>query len=323
MSSLEIFFLSIPGLDNRVLEGSSVREGKTPWGLDLGDLVHGIKIGGSLVFRLTSRKEHDSWDCWGNSSGQSSDSLEGDFLWGDLASVWVGGTWGDHVWLQEDTLEEDVVVTKGLEDSSIDLLGSLEADVDGVITVTEDFWFNDWDQTIGLADSSVSGKTPGVFLDGNITWASVSRDLEDSSPLGESATDVVEFLSSLGQVIKTEGSSFVVGAWDDSSSLIELNTWDNTLFLQEIDELLAILSGLSGGFFVEDNTGDVFLEIWGGEEEFSVSSSVFLVVFELDVIESLSDSSGGLIGGEDTETSSGDSFSGFLKFSSEVFALHV
>lgn len=78
-----------------------------------------------------------------------------------------------------------------------------------------------------------------------------------------------------------------------------------------------------GGFFVEDDTRDVLFEVGGGEEEFSVSSSVFFVVFELDVVESLADGTGGFISSEDTETTSGDSFGVFLKFSSIVFSLHV
>lgn len=127
----------------------------------------------------------------------------------------------------------------------------------------------------------------------------------------------------LGEVVETEGGGFFVGSGDDGGTLVELNTGEDTLFLQEINELLAFLGGLLGGFFVEDDTRDVLFEVGGGEEEFSVSSSVFFVVFELDVVESLADGTGGFISSEDTETTSGDSFGVFLKFSSIVFSLHV
>jgi hypothetical protein len=37
--------------------------------------------------------------------------------------------------------------------------------VDGVRAIGEDFGFDDRDQTVSLADSGVSSKSPGVFLD--------------------------------------------------------------------------------------------------------------------------------------------------------------
>lgn len=323
LSLLDVFFLTIPGLDDGVLEGSSVREREGPGGLDGGDLVHGVEVKGGFFFRLTAGQEHDTGDSRGDGSAQSSDSQFSDFSGADVGSVGESSTGGDHVGLQEDTFKIDVVIRKGLEDGSIDLLRGLEAETDVVFTIREDFGFNDGDETVGLADSGISGKTPSVFLDGGFRRATIGGDLEDSSPLSESATNVVEFLSSLGEVIETKSGGFVLGSGDDSSTLVELNTGDNTLFFQEVDELLAVLGGLLGGFFVEDDTGNVFFEVGGGEEEFSVSSSVFFVVFELDVVESLSDGTSGFIGSEDTETSSSNSFGVFLKFSSEVFSLHL
>jgi len=323
LSLLDVFFLTIPGLDAGVLEGSSVREGETPRSLDGGQLVHGVEVQSGFFFTLTAGQEHDTGDSRGDGSAQSSDSQFSDFSGADIGSVGESGTGGDHVGLQEDTFKINVVIREGLEDSSIDFLGGLEAFTDVVFTVREDFGFDNGDETVGLADSGISGKTPGVFLDGDIRGAAVGGDLEDSSPLGESATNVVEFLGSLGEVIETESGGFFVGFGDDGGTLVELNTGEDTLFLQEINELLAVLGGLLGGFFVEDDTRDVLFEIGGGEEEFSVSSSVFFVVFELDVVESLSDGTGGFISSEDTETTSGDSFGVFLEFSTEIFSLHV
>jgi len=306
-----------------VLEGSSVREGETPGGLDGGQLVHGVEVQSGFFFTLTTGQEHDTGDGRGDGSAQSSDSQFSDFSGADVGSVGESGTGGDHVGLQEDTFKINVVISEGLEDGSINSLGGLEADSDVVFTVREDFGFDDGDETVGLADSGISGKTPSVFLDGGFRRAAIGGDLEDSSPLGESATNVVEFLGSLGEVIETESGGFVVGSGDDGGTLVELNTGEDTLFLQEINELLAFLGGLRGGFFVEDDTRDVLFEVGGGEEEFSVSSSVFFVVFELDAVESLSDGTGGFISSEDTETTSGDSFGVFLKFSTEIFSLHV
>lgn len=205
-----------------MLEGSSVREGETPGGLDGGQLVHGVEVQSGFFFRLTTGQEHNTGDGRGDGSAQSSDSQFSNFSGADGSSVGKSGTRGDHVGLQEDTFKINVVISEGLEDSSIDLLGSLEADTDVVFTVREDFGFDDGDETVGLADSSISGKTPSVFLDGGFRGAAVGGDLEDSSPLGESAANVVEFLGSLGEVVETEGGGFFVGSGNDGGTLVEL-----------------------------------------------------------------------------------------------------
>lgn len=189
----------------------------------MSDLVHFIKVSSGFTFTLTTGQEHDTGDCWGNSSGQSSDGSLSDFLSADLSFVGVRSTGGNHVGLQEGTFKINVVVAQGLIDSSEDSFSDLLAGGYVVGTVVEDFGLNNGDQTVSLADSSVSGKAPSVFLDSLFTWAAFV-DLEDSSPLSESAADVVEFLGSLGEVIEAEGGSFFLGAWEDSSSLINLKT---------------------------------------------------------------------------------------------------
>ncbi len=141
----------------------------------------------------------------------------------DLASFRESSSGSDHVGLQEDTFKEDVIVMEGLEDSSINFLGSLKADINAVVTITKNFGFNNGNKTVGLADSGISGKTPSIFLDSNIRWAAISTDLENSSPFGESNTDIIEFLSSLGKIVKAESGGFVFSSWDDSSSFVNLS----------------------------------------------------------------------------------------------------
>ena len=204
-----------------MLKGSSVREGKAPWGLKVSDLVHGVKVGSGFVFTLASREEHDSRNCRGNGSGENGNGLVCNLLSRDVFSVGISSTRGDHVWLQEDTFKVDMIVAQCLEDSSIDSLGSSKAGIDVMGTIAEDFRFDDGDKTIGLADSSVSSKAPSVFLDSNVRWLTIS-DLKDSSPFSESASEVVEFLSSLGKIIKTESSGFTLSSWNISGTSIEL-----------------------------------------------------------------------------------------------------
>lgn len=97
-------------------------------------------------------------------------------------------TWGDHVWLQKETLNEEFLGEELLHDSGENSFGDFSADLDGVVTILENLWLDDWDESVLLANRSVSGKGMGSLLDGGLGWASVS-DFEDSSPLGESASE--------------------------------------------------------------------------------------------------------------------------------------
>ena len=54
MSSGDVLVLSTPSLDGRVLESSSIREGKRPGSLDVGDLVDGVEVKGSILFALST-----------------------------------------------------------------------------------------------------------------------------------------------------------------------------------------------------------------------------------------------------------------------------
>jgi len=99
LSSLKVFSFTIPSLDGRVLKSSSVRERERPWGLDVGDLVHGVQVSSGFVFTLASREEHDAWNSRWDGSGEGSDSLVSNFLSRDVLSVGVRSTRGDHVWL--------------------------------------------------------------------------------------------------------------------------------------------------------------------------------------------------------------------------------
>ena len=98
---------------------------------------------------------------------------------------------------------------------------------------------------------------------------------------------------------------------------------------EEVAETLAILAGVTHGLVEHDDTTDVLLKIWGSEKKLSVELSVFVGVFDLDSIESLSNGSGTLISGEDSLTWSSDLLGGlhefFLEFSTSVgvFGLHL
>ena len=134
----------------------------------------------------------------------------------------AASTRGDHVWLEEHTLEENVVVVKSLDDGSVNFHEDLNSGIDVVVAIGKDFRLNDWDKTVVLADSSVSCQSPCVFLDGEVSW-STTADLKNGSPLGESDSLFVVCLSSLSKVIKTESGGFSFeSAWNLSNTLVDL-----------------------------------------------------------------------------------------------------
>jgi hypothetical protein len=174
---------------------------------------------------------------------------------------------GDHVWLEEASFEEDVLVLEGLENKAEDSFSDFLADFDGVGSVAEDFRFNNWDKAVVLADGSVSSESPCVFLDGAVSWASSGFvNLEDSSPFSESAAHVVVLLAHISKRVQTLGGGFFIGEWNVLNTFVDLDSWNNSLVGEELAEVNTVLGGLFGGFREKDDTRNVIFESWGSEE---------------------------------------------------------
>jgi len=311
LGSWDIASLTLPGLKDGLLEGTSVRESKSPWSSDVLDLVHGIEVKGSGLLRLTSGKEGDSWESWHDGAGEGADGHPGNLLWGSL--LVAGSSLSDHVWLEEGSLNDKVVVKHGLHDGAENVLRNSSASLDIVASVGEDLWLNDWHKTVLLADSSVSGESVGGLSDRELTWHTVTN-LEDSSPLGEAAALVIERLSTASKSIKTLSGVLPVGSWKDNKSLIELNTGVDSLGSKELNKVSSISSSLVDSLLEHDDSGNVLLNSLSGEKELTVSSSVSLGVLNSNSIESLSDGSGGFISSEDTLSWGTDLTGGLDKF---------
>jgi len=218
------------------LEGSSVRESKFPWSNNRG-LVHGVEVKRSIFLRLSTGEEDDTWEGRYNSSRESSDSKVSNLLGAGLLSV--GGTFGYHIRLQKKTLNDKFLVNESSHDSGEDSLRGFGADLNAVVTVGEDLRLNDGHKTVVLADASVSGKRVSGLTDGNFGWSSVT-DLADSSPLGESATFLVESLASSGETVKTLSGLLVLGSTDDDKTLIDLNTSEDSAVFKVLNEVLSV-----------------------------------------------------------------------------------
>jgi hypothetical protein len=97
------------------------------------------------------------------------------------------------------------------------------------------------------------------------------------------------------KVIETLSEGLSIGTWDRGLSLINLDTAKNSLGSQEVTETLTTSGLVLGGLFIHDDTRDELLETFSGEEELSISSTVFLGVFNVNHRETLANGTSGLI----------------------------
>lgn len=307
LSSFTVLGLSEPGLKDRLLEGTAVREGECPRLGDVGERVHIVEIERSLLLRLTSGEESDTWKGWHDGTRQSSDGVPGNFL-GRL-SIGAGRAWGDHVGLKQGTFDDQVVVQHGLHDGGKHTLGHLGADIDAVASILEDLGLNDGHESILLADGSVAGKRMSGLSDGKLGGHTVTN-LEDSSPLGEAAAHVVELLGALGKAVKASGGSLAIGSHQLNETLVKLDASMDATTAQELDEVGAVSSSLTALLLKEDHATDVLLNAWGSEEELAVSSTVFFSVLNVDGGETLSNGASALVSSKDTLASRSDLLGG-------------
>merc|ERR1712227_513545 len=117
--------------------------------------------------------------------------------------------WSHHVGLQEGPLQVDVVVIESLVDSGQDCLCHLLASLKTVVSITENFRFNNWHESGCLTRGSVSCQNIGILHDCLVT-GSILANSQDTSPLGKLATICLVLLASLVQIIQTLSSSFTL-----------------------------------------------------------------------------------------------------------------
>lgn len=214
-------------------------------------LIQSVQVEGSVFFRLASGQEGDSHAGWEDGSRESHGCSEGDFLRGDVAPFRVGGPWSHHVRFVEHSFEEEVVVNERLVHCLVHSLGDFLAILDAVRAVAQNFRFDDRDQTVFLADGSVPGESPGVFVDGLLGWEVVFLvDFEDSSPFGEPDSHGVIFLGLLVEFVESGSPGLVVSAWQYLKTFVDFDSRNDAFFTQDFDEFFAGAIGLSCSFII-------------------------------------------------------------------------
>jgi hypothetical protein len=305
LSGLSVLALASPCLEDTSLKGTTVRESESPRSGDLLNEVHGIEVKRSIFLRLSTGKEGDSGEGTGDGAAEGTDGSPGDL------SVGGGGSGplrsrGDHVGLEEASLDDEVVSEHLGEHSGEDALGDGGASLDRVVSVNHDLGLNDGYEAVVLADTTIAGESVGGLVDGELGRSTVlNRDLEDTSPFGESASLFVEGLASSSKSIKTL-SGGLVGSSHDDNTLVDLNSRKDTSGCEVLDEVDSSGGVLAEGLLEHDDSTDVLLNSGGGEEKLSVGTGVLGDGLNTDSLESESDGTGGLIGSKDSLTGGGD-----------------
>jgi len=147
---------------------------------------------------------------------------------------------GDHVWLPEESLLDEMVADDGRLNSVVDSLRNFSTFLDAMASIGEDFWLNDWDKSSVLADGSVSSKRVGCLSDSLFRWTSgLFIDLDYSSPFCESDSHSIVFSSSFVHTVKTHGGSLIFSSLDGGHSNINLDSWDDVLLSKKLDKPFA------------------------------------------------------------------------------------
>ena len=84
--------------------------------------------------------------------------------------------------------------------------------------------------------------------------------------------------------------------------MVDFDARDDALAGEEIDEILAVVGVLAGGFVEEDDAADVVCDAGSGEEDVAVITTVVVGVCDAELVEFLVDAATGLVGGEDAFT---------------------
>lgn len=317
----DVLVLAEPGLEAGLLEGAAVGEGERP-GLGSGGVVDVIEGQRRLLLGHSTREEGDAGHGGGDGVLQHAHGGESNLTGVGLHGSLRAGA--DHVGLEEGALEHDVVVREGLVHGSEDALGGGGGHLDGEVAVHEHLGLDDGDKAVSLADGGVSGKGLGILVDGHKggSGADGVLDVEHGSPLGEASALLVVLGAAGVKVVHALSDGLAVGTVEGLHTLVDLDTGNDALGLEDVNEGGAVVSVLVQGLLEQDDTGDVVLDALGLEEELAVLAAVVLVVLHLDLLEALANGASGLVRGKDALSGRGDGAGSLDKLSSVLVGAH-
>mmetsp|Transcript_3235 Transcript_3235/g.4401 ORF Transcript_3235/g.4401 Transcript_3235/m.4401 type:complete len:335 (-) Transcript_3235:409-1413(-) len=288
LSTLNVFSLSIPSLKHGSLESTAEGEGKLPRSVRV-KLVHSIKVAGSFLLGLTSRKEGDTRNSGRKSAHEPLNSVLSDFFRrSGLARV---SSRKDHVRLKKHTLPLDVNVGESLHGSSLNLLGNPSLNLNSMSSIHKHLRLDDRDETIHLADLSVLCESASVSFNSFHRRSAVGVNAEDTAPLSEASSLLVVLSSTLSKSVDSfgDGLSIHEGCADAG---VDLDTGNNVVSLHNVNERSSILSILEEGLFVQNSRRDSLVHLRCAEEEFAPLATVGLFVRDANLLKALTDGLG-------------------------------
>jgi len=113
-----------------------------------------------------------------------------------------------------------------------------------VVSVETDLRLNDGYQTIVLSNSGITSECVSRLVKRELSRTiDVSVNLDDTSPLTEADTTRIVILAAFSKSIKTLSSSlFTRGSSDDSETLIDIHSNNNSTVIEDLFEAHAIVS---------------------------------------------------------------------------------
>lgn len=132
--------------------------------------------------------------------------------------------------------------------------------------IGEHLRLDDGHQPVLLTDDCVAGQTLRVLLDGQLRRLG-GTDLKDGTPLGESRPGLIVLAAPCAERIEALSGGLAVGSGELYGALVDLDPRDDAVFLEDLDEGLAVGGFLVESLLEEDDAGEAGEGVWGGEEE--------------------------------------------------------
>lgn len=128
-----------------------------------------------------------------------------------------------------------------------------------MISIRQDFRFDNGYDSSTLADGSIASKDVGVLQDSQFARI-VLRDLQHTPPLGELASILLILNATSLKIVETLGRAFVISAEKGNNTLVDFDAWQNITLLQKLDKWRSILGLLVQSFVEQDNAGDMLTD---------------------------------------------------------------
>ena len=266
LGRLDVLWLSVPCLQARGLKGTRERKGKCERSNSI-DLVDFVEVDRRIFFGNSSTQEgdtrHGRWD----GSGESLDSQSCNFF--DIRLIFAIDTAHSHGRLQQGTLKHDTALLEllvyGRDDTFLDLGGGVNV----MVTVNQDFGFDDGDKTGFLADAGVTRKSMSGFIDSVVSRESlIGINAEGGTPLGESGTLGVVKDTLVVKSVQTRAPGLAISSTTKGlEASVDFNTRNDSSFVQKVNKGLAFFGILVESFLEQNGSRDAVTDFGGGEKK--------------------------------------------------------